>query len=63
MDNRRPATRLWLVPVVAIVLLSYVVPFTVLRGVDAWYGSTLFWTLATVVVIAINAVASAPWKD
>lgn len=48
---------------VALVVLSYVLPFTVFRDVDRWYGSFLFWTLATAVVIAVNAVVSSAWKD
>ena len=60
MSNRRA---LWLVPVPIIIVLSYLLPFTVLSGVDAWYGSFLFWTIATAVVIAINAVVSSAWED
>jgi len=52
-----------LIPILLLVLASFVVPFTLLRGVDAWYGSFTFWTLATVAVIALNAVVSADWKD
>src|SRR5690606_41999837 len=32
--------RAWLlIPILLLVLASFVVPFTLLRGVDAWYGS------------------------
>lgn len=54
---------LWLVPVFAMILLSYFVPYVVLTDVDAWYGSLLFWTVCTAVVIAINAVVSSAWRD
>ncbi len=54
---------LWLVPVLALVLLSFFVPYVVLSDVDAWYGSFLFWTLATAAVIAINAIVSSAWRD
>lgn len=53
----------WLVAVPIIIVLSYLLPYTVLSGVDAWYGSLLFWTVATAVVIAINAVVSSAWRD
>jgi hypothetical protein len=59
----RPNRAWWLAPVALLIVLSYVVPYTVLRDVDAWYGSFLFWTVTTAVVIAINAVVSAAWKD
>ena len=52
-----------LIPILLLILLSFVLPYTVLSDVDEWYGSFLFWTLATVVVIAVNAIVSADWKD
>ena len=49
--------------VLVLILLCYLVPFTVLRDVDAWYGSFLFWTVVSALVIGINAVVSSAWKD
>lgn len=46
-----------------LMLLSFVLPFTVFRDVDAWWGSFLFWTAATAIVIAISAVISGRWRD
>ncbi len=63
MRQHRTPRAIWLAPVLIIILLSYVVPYTVLRGVDAWYGSMLFWVLGTAVVIAVNAVVSSAWRD
>ena len=60
---RKAPTALWLVPVLALVVLSYLVPYVLLSDVDAWYGSMLFWTASTAVVIAINAVVSSAWRD
>ena len=57
------STRRWLIPIAAVIVLCYLVPYTILSDVDAWYGSFLFWSLATAVVIAINAVISAKWRD
>ena len=54
---------MWLDPVLVAVLASYAVPFTVLRGVDAWYGSMLLWCCATAVVVVVNAVVSSAWRD
>lgn len=61
MKESRNKTLLWVV--VALFLLSYLLPYTLFSGVDAWYGSFLWWTLATLVVIGINAIVSADWKD
>lgn len=46
-----------------IMLAMFLVPYTLLREVDAWYGSLLFWTVGTLVVIAINVVVSLNWED
>jgi hypothetical protein len=53
----------WLAPIALLIALSYLLPYTVFRDVDAWYGSFLFWTVATAVVIGINALVSSAWKD
>lgn len=47
--------RKWIWLVWAVVLLSYVIPYTLLTGVQAWYGSFLFWSLAGLAVIGLNA--------
>lgn len=57
------SSRWWLAPIAVLILLCYVVPYTVLSDVDRWYGSFLFWSLATAAVIAINVVISLKWKD
>lgn len=54
----------WLLALVPVImLLMFVVPYTVLRDVNAWYGSLLFWVAATVVVIGINVVLTRRWTD
>ncbi len=60
-SSRRRAVLLISIPV--IMLAMFVVPYTLLREVDAWYGSALFWMLATGAVIALNAILSADWED
>lgn len=54
---------IWLAPIGILIILSFLVPFTLLRNVDEWYGSFLFWVLATVAVIGISAVISSDWED
>ncbi len=60
MANRKS---LWLIVVAVLILAAFVVPYTVLRDVDAWYGSFLFWIVVTALVIGVNAVVSAAWRD
>ena len=49
--------------ILLLMLLSFVIPYTLLRHVDAWYGSFLWWVLVTIVVIGINVVVSSAWRD
>lgn len=44
-------------------ILMFVLPYTLLREVNAWYGSFLLWTVGTVLVIGINVVLTRHWKD
>ncbi|MCQ0988079.1 hypothetical protein [Jiella marina] len=42
-----------------LILACYFVPYGMLGDVASWEGAFLFWTLAGVVVIALNAMATA----
>ncbi|GAA4827525.1 hypothetical protein [Garicola koreensis] len=54
----------WLLSSIPVVMiLMFAVPYTLLREVNAWYGSFLFWSVGTVVVIGINVVLTREWKD
>ncbi|MEA2117772.1 hypothetical protein [Halovibrio sp. HP20-50] len=52
---------IWLVWVV--VLLSGLVPYTLLSDVARWYGSFLFWAVAGVVVIAVNVLITRDFEE
>ncbi|WP_172329061.1 hypothetical protein [Mangrovicoccus sp. HB161399] len=53
-----------LVLMALLILACYAVPYLLIGQVAAWYGSFLFWTLAGVAVIILNAVAMAGYgKD
>lgn len=54
----------WLLSSIPVVMiLMFAVPYTLLREVNAWYGSFLFWSVGTVVVIGINVVLTRSWKE
>lgn len=66
MPETTPTDRrgFWLLASVPVIMLAmFVLPYTVLRHIDAWYGSFLFWTAATAAVIAINVVLTSRWRD
>ncbi|MFD1415277.1 hypothetical protein [Oceanobacillus jeddahense] len=46
-----------------IVLLAFIIPFTVLKDVEKWYGSFLFWLILTLIVIVCNAILTKDWSN
>ncbi len=54
---------IWAGVMLALVLSAFVVPYTLLSEVDAWYGSFLFWTVFALVSIGVNASIVLRWKD
>ncbi|MBE3583163.1 MAG: hypothetical protein IMX01_03495 [Limnochordaceae bacterium] len=46
-----------------LVLLAYLVPFTLLTQVKAWYGAGLFWVLFVIVVAGILTYQTKGWKE
>jgi len=53
----------WAGVVLALVVLAYVVPYTVLSEVDAWYGAFLFWTVFGALSIGAIALITSSWRD
>ena len=53
----------WIWLVWAVVLLSYLVPYTLLSDVSRWYGSFLFWAVAGLVIIALNVLITQGFKE
>lgn len=48
--------------IIALLILSgFIVPYTLLANVEKWYGSFLFWTVLTIIVIGINYVFTKDW--
>jgi cyanate permease len=53
----------WAGAVLVLVLLAYLVPYTLLSRVDAWYGSFLFWMVFGLVAIAAIWAMTRSWRD
>lgn len=55
-----PRLAFWLIG--AVIVACYAVPYLFLGSVTAWYGSFLFWSLAGLAIIVLNAIATAGFK-
>ena len=48
--------------IVLIILISYVIPYTIFTNLDRWYGSFLLWTLVGVATIMTNIIITKDWE-
>jgi hypothetical protein len=53
----------WAGVVLVLVVLAYLVPYTLLSAVDRWYGSFLFWTAFGLAAIAAIWAVTRRWRD
>lgn len=54
---------IWAGAVATLVVAAFAVPYTLLSGVDTWYGSFLFWVVFALVSIGVNAAIVGRWRD
>ncbi len=45
-----------------LIIGCYAVPYLLLRSVETWHGSFLFWTFAGVFTIVLNVIATIGFK-
>lgn len=57
------SNRLWGWLIVLIIVLAFVVPYTLLSDVQQWYGSFLWWSLTALAIIVINAIVTRDWRE
>jgi len=53
----------WLAVFLIIVILNFIVPYTVLEDVASFYGSYSFWAVLTVVTIALGFIYMRSWRE
>lgn len=53
----------WIWAVFIVVLLSCLVPYTLLTNINAWYGSFLFWSVAGLAIIALNVYITKDFEE
>ncbi|RDW19353.1 hypothetical protein [Oceanobacillus chungangensis] len=51
----------WALTIFIIILLAYILPYTIITEVAKWYGSLLLWIVLTLTVIIINYFITKNW--
>ncbi|MCH1623720.1 hypothetical protein [Fredinandcohnia quinoae] len=48
---------------ICLILLAYIIPFTILKNITFWYGSFLLWIILALLIIGINYILVKDWRD
>ncbi|WP_188455188.1 hypothetical protein [Virgibacillus oceani] len=52
---------LWGVLIFFLILLAYILPYTILSGIQTWYGSFLLWGIIGILIIIANFMVTKDW--
>jgi len=55
------ARTLWPWLILGLIVLGYLLPYTILSGIERWHGAFLFWVLFGIAVWLILSVAVLRW--
>lgn len=53
----------WVIICIVLILLAYIIPYTVLTDVAKWYGSFLLWVMLGLVIIVVNIIITKDWRS
>ncbi|WLD93869.1 hypothetical protein [Alkalihalobacillus sp. AL-G] len=53
----------WGLVILGIVLIGYILPYTLLTNIAAWYGSLLLWSLLAIMIIIVNYFLTKDWGE
>jgi hypothetical protein len=53
----------WAIICIVLILLAYMIPYTVLTDVAKWNGSFLLWVMLGLVIIVVNIIITKDWRS
>ncbi|WP_338322990.1 hypothetical protein [Oceanobacillus halophilus] len=53
--------RKWTLIIFVIILIAYILPYTLFTNVTKWYGSFLLWTVLALITIMVNYLITKDW--
>lgn len=48
--------------IVVLILAAYVLPYTIMTTINAWYGSFLLWGMIGALIIVLNVIVTRDWR-
>ncbi|MEM1524778.1 MAG: hypothetical protein QW372_00915 [Nitrososphaerales archaeon] len=55
--------KLWLILFLIIVIIDFLIPYTILKDIASFYASYMFWTILTIVTIILGYVYLSSWRE
>lgn len=53
----------WGIVALVLILLAYMIPYTILTDVAMWYGSFFLWIIIALVIILVNIIVTSDWRS
>lgn len=53
----------WGALIILLILLAYILPYTLLSNVQTWYGSFLLWGIIGILIVFANIMATRDWRE
>lgn len=53
----------WGIASVLLILLAYIIPYTILTDVAMWYGSFFLWIVIALIIILVNFIVTSDWRS
>ncbi|WP_106494603.1 hypothetical protein [Lentibacillus sp. Marseille-P4043] len=60
MGNKK-STLIWGAIIAVLIVLAYLLPYTVMSDVKAWYGSFLIWGIIGILIIIATIIVTKDW--
>ncbi|MEN1970220.1 hypothetical protein WMZ97_19385 [Lentibacillus sp. N15] len=55
--------KIWGTFIVVLILLAYILPYTIMTSIHAWYGSFLLWGIIGSLIIIANIMVTRDWRE
>lgn len=57
----KKSNMIWGMMILSLILLAYILPYTMLTNVEMWYGSFFVWGVIALFIIVMNIIITKDW--
>ncbi|GAB3046119.1 hypothetical protein [Virgibacillus ainsalahensis] len=60
---KKKSKYIWGIIIILLIFLAFILPYTILSGIQTWYGSFLLWGIIGVLIIIANIMVTRDWGE